>query len=251
MRQSVEAVDRRPGWRRARGVIVAATLVLVAVTAQAGQEATKGSADDFTLLRLQGAYIKWGAPRFGSGATVSYALLTETRRDPDAINCKAMTRLEDLLGRAGLDMATFTERLTSALALWQSAADITFVRAASPETSDIVIGAQVVPRGVAYTNIQSEPVADRPFARLGQATICLNPMATWRAGGTADDTTRTFELSRVLAHEIGHAVGLDHPGSRGVLMAYSYQEELDTLTDGDIAGIVRLYGVRPQGGRTD
>ncbi|MBB4315901.1 matrixin family metalloprotease [Roseospira marina] len=251
MRQPVEMVDRRPGWRRARVAIVAATLALVAVTAQAGQEPTRGSESDFTLLRLQGAYIKWGAPRFGSGATVSYALLTEARRDPDAINCKAMTRLEGLLSRAGLDMATFTERLTSALALWQSAADITFVRAASPETSDIVIGAQAEPRGVAYTNIQSEPVAGRSFARLGQATVCLNPMATWRAGGTADDTTRTFELSRVLAHEIGHAVGLDHPGSRGVLMAYSYQEELDSLTDGDIAGIVRLYGVRPQSGRTD
>jgi hypothetical protein len=34
-------------------------------------------------------------------------------------------------------------------------------------------------------------------------------------------------------------------------MAYSYQEDLDSLTDGDIAGIVRLYGARPQGGRTD
>ncbi|MQX38581.1 hypothetical protein [Roseospira navarrensis] len=126
-------------------MIVAATLALVAVTAQAGQEATRGSAGDFTLLRLQGAYIKWGAPRFGAGATVSYTLLTEPRRDPDAINCKTMTRLDGLLDRAGLDMATFTERLTSALALWQSAADITFVRAASPETSDIVVGAQAVP----------------------------------------------------------------------------------------------------------
>jgi len=228
-------------------MILAATLALVAVTAQAGQATPRASAGDFTLLKLQDAFIKWGEPRFGTGATVSYALLTDERRDPGAINCKAMTRLDGLLDRSGLDMATFTERLKGALAMWQSVANITFVPAASPETSDIVIGAQALPRGVAYTNIQSEPTPSSQFAKLGQATVCLNPMAPWRAGGKADDKTRTFELRRVLAHEIGHAVGLDHPGSRGVLMAYSYQEDLESLTEGDVAGIVTLYGAEATG----
>lgn len=203
------------------------------------------SAHDFSLLKLDGAFIKWGEPHFATGATVSYALLKDNRHDPGAINCKEMTGPNDLLGRAGLDMATFAESLKGALSMWHSAADITFVPAASPATADILIGAQAQPRGIAYTNIHSEPVPASPFARLGQATVCLNPRAAWRAGGKGDGETKTYELRQVLAHELGHAIGLDHPGPRGELMAYTYQDTLDRLTDGDIAGIVTLYGVPP------
>jgi hypothetical protein len=205
--------------------------------------AQQAPAADFRLLELDRTFIKWGTPRFAAGATVSYAILKGDRRDPGAINCKSMTGVDGLLGRAGLDMATFGERLKSALLMWHAAADIAFVPAASAETADIVIGAQAVPRGIAYTNIQHKRVPGSRFARLGQATICLNPMVAWRAGGRGDGKTATYELRRVLAHELGHAVGLDHPGPRGELMAYSYQDNLDALTDGDIAGIVRLYGV--------
>ena len=222
--------------RRLRGIAAAAALILCAAVQVA-------PAADFRLLELDGTYIKWGAPHFNTGATVSYALLTGDRRDPAAINCKEMTGLDGLLGRAGLDMATFGERLNRALSMWNAAADITFVPAASAATADIVIGAQAVPRGIAYTNIQHGPVPGSRFARLGQATICLNPMVAWRAGGEGDGKTKTYELSRVLAHELGHAVGLDHPGPRGELMAYDYQDNLDALTEGDIAGIVTLYGV--------
>jgi ssRNA-specific RNase YbeY (16S rRNA maturation enzyme) len=153
-----------------------------------------------------------------------------------------MTALDGLLGAAGLDIASFEERLALAISMWQTVADIAFVRAESAAAADIVIGAQIVPRGIAYTNIHHESVTGSEFARLGQAAICLNPGVAWRAGGKANGESAVYELGRVLVHELGHAVGLDHPGSRGEVMAFSYQEDVDRLTEGDIAGIVLLYG---------
>ncbi len=216
---------------------------MLCAAAQGTSAAQETSVSGFRLLKLDGAFIKWGAPHFNSGATVSYALLKGDRRDPGAINCKVMTELDGMLGRAGIDMTTFSERLKSALSMWHAAADITFVPAASAATADIVIGAQAVPRGIAYANIQHEPVPGSRFAKLRQATICLNPMVTWRAGGNGSGKTTTYELRRVLAHELGHAIGLDHPGPRGELMAFAYQDNLRALTEGDVAGIVTLYGV--------
>jgi len=50
----------------------------------------------------------------------------------------------------------------------------------------------------------------------------------------------------VATHEIGHAVGLDHPGNTCTLETmYAYvdfgQTHQRTLNDGDIAGITALY----------
>lgn len=217
--------------------MLAVAAMLVAGWALAAQ------AEGFRLLELDGNLIKWGEPAFQKGATVRYALLTGERAEPGAINCQAMTGLDGLLAASGIERKAFEARLESAFSLWQGAADITFVAAASAETADLVIGAQASPRGIAYTNVGYAAGPGGRFARLGQATICLNPLKPWRAGGEAPRAkSPVYELGRVLAHEVGHVLGLDHPGTRGEVMAFSYQEDLEHLTPGDIAGIQLLYG---------
>lgn len=225
----------------ARGLKRLGILALSALLAAGWAGAAE--AEGFRLLELDGNLIKWGEPAFQTGATITYALLEGERADPGAINCRAMTGLGGLLAASKIARAAFEERLKSALFQWQEAADVTFAPAASVEEADLVIGAQAVPRGIAYTNVGHAPGPGGRFAQLGQATICLNPAQPWRAGGEAAPARPpVYELGRVLAHEVGHVLGLDHPGTRGEVMAFSYQEDLDRLTPGDIAGIQLLYG---------
>jgi hypothetical protein len=50
-----------------------------------------------------------------------------------------------------------------------------------------------------------------------------------------------------VAHEIGHAIGLDHPASTDQLMSHRYQEGFRGLQAGDIDGAAQLYGAKRTG----
>ena len=43
-------------------------------------------------------------------------------------------------------------------------------------------------------------------------------------------------------HEIGHAIGLDHPGAAGALMGFRYDEKLAGPTASDSGAAQKLYG---------
>jgi hypothetical protein len=61
----------------------------------------------------------------------------------------------------------------------------------------------------------------------------------------------TEDLRRVLIHEVGHALGLDHPdqhGQRVSAIMNSIISNIDTAVTDDINGIQALYGVRNGGG---
>jgi hypothetical protein len=51
-----------------------------------------------------------------------------------------------------------------------------------------------------------------------------------------------YDLRYTITHEIGRAIGLDHPVPAGQLMPFRYQEQFRALQAGDIEGAVQLYG---------
>jgi len=65
-------------------------------------------------------------------------------------------------------------------------------------------------------------------------------MLRWEPG--LDGKVETLSVRQVTTHEIGHTIGLDHPGGSGQLMGYRYSEEVPGLRAGDVEGASKLHG---------
>jgi hypothetical protein len=220
-----------------RSLLLGRILVVIALLAVGAPPA--GAVEDHRLLEIEGAGVKWGAPRAGVGAVVGYALVTGRRSFPGARNCGEMAPLDGLAAAAGLPLAAVEAEIEAALAMWSSAADIRFERSPAGEVAELVIGAQTDARGFAWANLAVGRDEDgmRPIHR---ALVCLNPERPWTAGGEG------LDLRSVLAHEIGHILGLDHPAARDQVMSFSFEARRDALRHGDVRGVRRLYGPPPE-----
>ncbi|MBK1867798.1 matrixin family metalloprotease [Aestuariivirga sp. YIM B02566] len=220
-------------------------------------------ASDQRLLVLEGSWVKWGAPKWSTGATVTYGFATADVMSPSARNCATLRPLDGFEKQTGLADHRVRAEATAAFAAWSRAANLAFVEAPNATQADILIGAQGNPIGRAFTNIELEsgPLASAPATERGlvaseqpreppakahsvrtirQAVICLNPRAKWKIGFDGD--LDVYDLRYTFMHEIGHAIGLDHPGAAGALMGFRYDEKLKgpTRSDGDAAR--KLYG---------
>jgi hypothetical protein len=182
-------------------------------------------------LVLDGHALKWGMPVLGTGATVTYALADREFRFPGARNCSSMAPIDELLSRNAIGASSFSRELVEALRVWEGAADVTFAPA-DPAVADILIGAQVNPIGYAFANVEYDKT------ETGQG-----PRSISRSMVDLD----VYDIRYTLIHEIGHAIGLDHPAIAGQLMAYKYGEKFRALQAGDIRGVKTLYGPRRDG----
>jgi hypothetical protein len=197
----------------------------------------------YLLLTLDGRHVKWGAPELGTNASVSYAILDGAATASGVRNCKRVEGIEPLLDYAGLPREALEAELMAAFASWEKVANIRFRPAESVASADILIGAQAAPEGWAYTDIRpADARATDPIASIEKAILCINPKRAWRARDDATAGGDGFDLRYVLAHEIGHLLGLDHPGARGKLMSFHYDEAFRDMQPDDIAGAVALYG---------
>ena len=230
-----------------RGISLAALALLSTSIATSSEPRTFLG---FRLLDLEDQSVKWQSPAFGKPASVTYAFATTAVTTPDARNCAKLLPPEQAYRRSKISDADFRREAAAAFRMWERAANISFREADSPESADIVIGAQGEPVGRAFTNVALKAATDVAGKRgtsagnkvIARSLICLNPRQPWKIG--FDGNLDVYDLRYTLAHEIGHAIGLDHPSAAGELMSYRYDEKQKGLQPGDMRGAALLYGPR-------
>ncbi len=214
---------------------VAAAAIVASASVQAG---------DFELLEIDGRNVKWGPPEFASGADVSFSYVRSIMQFPSARNCRTMTPAKVMAMGSGMPFEAFDAAVKGAFAQWSRAADIVFRYVDDPAEADILLGTQATGHGIAFTNVvPSDTVShgeEPAVATLEQATICFNPSLAWNAGQWHEGLGRDFRT--VAGHEIGHAIGLDHPGPRGAMMAFKEEFASRVLQPSDIEAVQTLYG---------
>jgi len=198
-----------------------------------------GSEGGYRLLELDGYKVKWGEHSLGAGASVSYAFADEDIRFDNARNCGDMAPMAALSGPS-LPYETLERETAAAFRIWERAANLSFHKVDDVSSADIILGAQGRPHGRAFANVTFGPDAKDGVRVIDQALVCLNPTYKWKVG--FDGNKDVYDLRYTLIHEIGHAIGLDHPGPGGQIMGFRYSEAFSGLQPGDLRGVRRLYG---------
>lgn len=179
---------------------------------------------------------KWGSPVMGTGATVTWSLM------PTGTSCATdgggtCTAFADVLPAGWLGA------VTSAFDAWSAVADITFIQVAddgaafnAPTSSgDIRLGLHALDGASGVLAHGYYPPVNGGSAA---GDIHFDIAELWKVGFGGPG----YDIAQVLAHEIGHAIGLAHSDVASSLMGSFYTEAFAGLQADDIAGAQFIYG---------
>lgn len=247
--------------------LAAAASVIAVVHVGAG--AVHGS----ELLRVESGIVKWQQAASDHVTVITYTVLTGPYEFPKSTNtlspdnCGRMRPFSEITSASpSISDATARQELRSAFDAWEQVAGVRFIELKAPVRADIIIGTTQGSIGRAFANLSLKDrpasgkaakalggastgaaidafrsVSDGPVAAIEQAYICMNPNLRWKIG--FDGNLDVYDLRYTFMHEIGHAIGLDHPGSSGSVMGFKYDERVQQLQSSDISAAQWLYGL--------
>ena len=229
------------GGKGMRGIFVLVALTSVVFgsgVARAGDDVHHTS---HRLLAVQGQNLKWGQPSPGTPAVIRYAFADAPVARPEARNCKAMQALPARMNKGGPSFDAVASEIHRAFETWEKVANVSFVYVTDVAEADVLVGAQQVPKGIAFADVNYRTSSSASMASIRKAAICFNPEVLWETAFDQDEST--YDMRYVAMHEIGHVLGLNHAlGKTNSIMGFRYRESVRAPQAGDIAGVTVLYG---------
>ena len=190
---------------------------------------------------------KWGPQAQGTSATVTWSVMgagLATLRS-EFVNGDIISQDPNSVLPSG-----YMTEIRQAFDAWSAVAGINFVesidpgsRYDAPNAASVDIRISVAPLDGLGRTIAVAGFPPNNISPGFAGDIQLDSAENWQIGSINGDTS-TKSIFNVVAHEIGHAIGLNHASLPNALMWENYSEDFIGPQADDIAGAIAIYGPR-------
>lgn len=182
---------------------------------------------------------KWGASSRGTGATITWSLV---EGGVQVIGNRISQSLSSFL------LSGFEAEIRRAFLSWSSVANLKFVEVSDPGVSFNAVSAVSVDIRIAgsaideLNNVLAQAALPPLNSGAAAGDIVLDSAENWQIN-SLNNQPSSVDLFQVIAHEIGHSLGLSHEANMpGSLMNPFYTEDFSGPQPDDVAGVRALYG---------